>query len=176
MVQISENQIRKIDEGIVVDLPVQILACKPGVHELPRHFLSLLRNFFFLLLRECQFQFAYVVERVTDLMIDAEGDQNIRGEISVHMRVKIAVKLEISGNIGLEDRLGHIELIVLRLTHQCLGNRRNRSLHFHVSVRINIRHLGAAKAKNIHFLIIRIDIAGNLPPDNEIAVFIFTER
>ena len=54
-------------------------------------------------------------------MINAQGDQDIRPQVGIHMGMQVSPELVFPGNIALDDGPLDIELIVLGLTHQGLG-------------------------------------------------------
>ena len=100
-------------------------------------------------------------------MIDAERDQNVRREVAVHVRVQIGAELELARNIGLENGLCHREAVVRRLAHQRLRDGRDRGLHFHAPVRVDVRDLRVAEPENEHLLVISVDIARHLAADTK---------
>ena len=159
---IRQDEIRKIYEGVVVDPPGQVLAPQGGVRE------ALLRHRpppgqqSLLLRRAAEFQFSNVVERVTDLMVYAQCDQDIRVQIGIHVSMKICTEFIIPGNIGLDQSLPGAKSIVLGLAHQSLGDRRNRRLPFNSSVGIYIGYLGVTQTQDIDGPIGIVDITGNL--------------
>ena len=107
-------------------------------------------------------------------MHDAHGNQDVRHQVAIHMRMEIAVKLHFPADIRLEDRLSFTEPVIPGLAHQRLGNSRDRCLHLNPAIPVDICHLGIAKPEDPDFFILPIDVARHFAADHQHAFFILT--
>ena len=164
--RISQDQVRKVEEGIVVDAAFEIF---PGQRRIvqrlsgrrPRPLqLRLLR------LAAAQPQLFDVVQRIADLVADAERDQHIRLEVAAHVGVQIGAELAVAENIGLDDGFRHAQAVVLGLAHQSLGDGRDAGLHFHAAVREDVGDLGVAHAEDVELPVVAVDVAGHAAADD----------
>ena len=118
--QIPENQLREVDKCIVIDFPVQVLAGKRRILIPLCRLFSQPGELFRLLFGRNQSQLPDIVERIPDLMINSQRNQQIRGQIGIHMGVQIRPELALPENVCLDDGFGDVQLIILRLAHQRL--------------------------------------------------------
>ena len=170
MLQIQQNQIRKVDEGIVVDpsFPVsssQACQIQPCLHVAP-----LLRQIGLLGGRYRQLQLLDIVQRIADLMLDGQGDENVRMQIGISVGMQVCGELHLFPDIGLYQGFPERIFVVLGLAHEGLGNGRNQGIDFNFAVRVDVGKLGAVQPENVDPLTVALDIAGDPSRDDGSAV------
>ncbi len=107
-----------------------------------------------------------VVEGIPDLVGNAECDQDVRGEVSVHVGVQITPELDLPADVGLEDGLRLVVAVVLGLAHQGLGDGRDRGLPLNSAVRPDVGDLRVPEPKNVDLPVLPVDVGGHLAPDH----------
>ena len=173
---VAEYQVGKVDEGVVVDLAREVLAAQPAVREPDCDSLALLCKALLLLRGTAQAQLFDVVERIADLMEHAQRDQQIGVEVRVHVGVQVGAELVFAPYVGLDERFAHVKAVVLRLTHQRFGYRRNVCLAFDRPVGIDVRDLGVGKAQDVDLAVALVHIARHLSADDLQAVLSLAQR
>ena len=123
--RISQDQLREIDKGMVVNPPVPVLAGQAGFSQLFLCFSPALFQLRLLGRITLQSQFFDVVIGIAQLPHDAQGNQRVRRQVAVHVRMQVRMELALAADIGFHDRLGHPEPVVPGLAHQGFGNGRN---------------------------------------------------
>ena len=99
-------------------------------------------------------------------MDDAERDQRVRRQDTVHMGVQIRSELAVRADICLDDRFLNTETVILCLAHQRFGNGRNRGFQLHPAVGIDVGDFGIAKTQDIHTAVLPVHVTGNLVADH----------
>ena len=160
--QIIQNEIRKVDKRIVIDPPDLVLSLQGRILKAFRCLLPLLFQPDLLGRARNEPELFYIVQRVADLMTDAQRHEDIRIQVRIHMRMQIRPELMLPPDVGLHESFAKIQMIVLCLTHERLGNRRHIGLSLDLSVRIDIRHLRIIQTEDINFPVVPVYIAGNL--------------
>ena len=176
VLQIVQNQRGKVDIRIVIDFAVEIFSGQRAVTELLLCLLTLQHQGLHLFPGKPQIQLADIVQRVADLIHNPQGNQDIRRQNRIQMRMKIGAELAFGKDECFDNRLPLISRVILGLRHQCLGNRRNRSLHLDRSVGIHISHLGIGEAEHIHEAIVGIIVARHSAVDDQKVVLILAQR
>ena len=161
--RICQNKVREIDKGIVIDPAGQIFALQRRIREPLRGNSPSPGQDVFLGRGASQLQLPDIVKGITDLMVDPQGNQNIRIQVGVHMRMQVRAELIIPGDISLDQGLPGAQAVFFGLAHQGLGDGRYGSLAFNGPVRINICHLGVPQPEYIDRPVTVIYIAGDLP-------------
>ena len=164
VIGVRQDEIREIDEGVVVDPPGQIFPPQGRIREALSGHSPPPGQDFFLLRCAAQLQFAYVVEGITDLVVDAQGDQDVGIQIRVHVGVEVCAEFIVPWNICLDQCVPGTQVIIFGLAHQGLGDGRNGGLPLYGSVGINIGDFGVAQPQDIDSPVGVVDIAGNLSP------------
>ena len=176
VVQVVENQIGKINECVVIDPAVKILALQSAVPELCFRLPSLVSEHFHLEAVQAQLQLLDVVQGIADLMGNAQGNQHIRCKVCIHVGVQVRSELAGAQDIRLDHGLGKVEVVVLGLAHQGLGNGRNACLAFHPSIGKDVCHLGIPETEDIDFAVVAVNIAGNHTLDDLHPVMVIGKR
>ena len=113
-----------------------------------------------------QSQLLDIVIGIPQLAHNAQGNQCVRRQVAVHVRMQVRMELAFTADIGFHNRLGYTQLVVPGLAHQGFGDGWNRSLHLHPAVRENIGNLRVPQPQDIHFPVVPVIVAGNLIPDH----------
>ena len=168
--QIVQNQIRKINEHIVIDLTVFIFARQRTaagdefllcIHaQYPQHLL--------LFRAKAQLQLADVVERIADLMHNPERNQLVRRKSRIHMRMKIGTELAFRRNTGAYNGFRKRQLIVPRLRHQGFGNGRYLYIEMNVTIALDPGRLPVSERKQVKQTAVAIIVSRHNPLNNEI--------
>ena len=166
MGQIVQNQIGEIDKRVVVDLSGQIFSLQRGVGILLFHRFPLLCKPVLLPLGEGEPQLFDVVQRVADLVNDAQGDERVRGQVGIHVGMQIRAEFRLLQHVGLDDGPLGVQLVVLGLGHERLGNSGDRRLHLHPPIRIDIGDLGIAQPEDVKLSVVLVYVGGHLAPDD----------
>ena len=174
--EVVQDQVGEIDEGVVVYFSGEILARQRGIGKLTGHLFALRADLLFLTVRENESEFAHVVERIADLMCDAERDQDVRRQVAVHMRVQVAAEFVLTADIGLEDGFLHAVAVVFGLAHQRLGDGGNGRLALDPPIGKNIGDLCSAEAQDPHIPVVAIDVRRDLAADHLQALVVDGER
>ena len=167
---VAQNQIGKVDEGIVVDLAFPILSAEGGQIKASLHVFSLCIQHGLLCRRQTQAQLFHIVQRIADLMLDSQRDENIGIQIGVAVGVEVGGQLHFFRHIGFDQSFPEGILVILGLAHQCFGNSGNQRIDLDLAVGVDVCQLGAVETENIHPLPIAFDVAGNFPADNGFSV------
>ena len=125
---IAKNQFGKVYKGKVVDTALPMLPGQREIAQLQRRLLPGSFEVGMLLRGAAQAQLFDVVVGIADLVHDAQGDQQLRRQIAVHVGVQIRAEFALAADIGLDQGLLHAQAIVLGLAHQGFGDGRNRRL------------------------------------------------
>ncbi len=106
MIEIVQNQVCKVQIGHIL--------CLTGCSA---RFISGkgIQQILHLCIIDFQIQLADQIQRIADLMGNAKGNQGIRTQIGIHMRMQITVELAVRKYIRLEDRLIGSVFILLGL-------------------------------------------------------------
>ena len=160
--QIIQNEVRKVDKCIVIDPPDLVLSLQGRILKALRHLLPLLFQPGLLSRTGNEPELLYIVQRVADLMTDAQRYEDIRIQVRIHMRMQVGPELMLPPDVGLHEGLAKIQMIVLCLAHERLGNRRHVGLSLNFTVRINVRHLRIIQTEDIDLPVVPVYIAGNL--------------
>jgi hypothetical protein len=158
---VVQNQIGKVDVGVIVDFSRKIFAGQGGCLELARDRFTLLSDCRFLFIGQNKPQLPHVVKRIADLMGDSEGDEDVGSEVAVHMGVQIGAEFVFSPNIGLEDGFLLGQMIVFRLAHERLGDGRHGCFLLDASIRPDICDLGIAQTENPESAVLAVDVGGD---------------
>ena len=117
MVNIMQDQIRKVDERVVIDLADLIFSFEGRVSELRLDRLTLRSEGALLRLGQLQPEFFDVIERVADLVMDPQCNEKVRTQIRVHMGMQVRVEFIIVQNVGFNNGLLKIQPVILGLAH-----------------------------------------------------------
>ena len=176
VVRVCQNEVRKVDEGVVVDPAGQVLALEGRIRK------GLLCNASPLLQQgllgtgASELQLFDVIEGIADLVEDPQGDQDIRVQVGVHVGVEVRSELIVPGNVGLDQGLPGPQTVVLGLAHQGLGDGRDGGLALYGPVGIDVGHLGVPQPEDVDGTVGVVDIAGDSAPDHLEAVFVEFQR
>ncbi len=164
---VSEDQVGEVDEYLVVNLAVPVLSVREAVLHgrlRPRaasgQELRLRRG-------DLQLQLLDIVQRIAQLVDDAQGNQRVRRQVAVHMGMQVGMEFALRADIRLDDRLLLPGAVVLGLAHQGFGDCGNGGLHLHPAVRVDVGHLGIAQAEDVHPPVFPVKVAGDLPADHQ---------
>ena len=171
-VGIAENQLGEVDKGKVVDTALPTLPGQRDIAQLQRRLFSGSLKPLKLFRGAAQAQLLDVVVGIADLVHDAQGDQQLRRQVAVHVGVQIRMEFALAADIGLDKRLLHAQTVILGLAHQGFGDGGNRRLELHIPVGENVGDLRAAQAQNVHAAVAPIIVAGYLAPDDKQAVLV----
>ena len=105
-------------------------------------------------------------------MINPQRNQQVRGQIGIHVGVQVRPELALPENVGLDDGFGDVQLIILRLAHQRLREGGDGRFHLDAPVRIDIGHLCPAEAENIDLFVVCRDVARHPSADHQQTVVV----
>ena len=108
-------------------------------------------------------------------MVDAEGDEDVRIEVGVHVGVEVRPELAVTQDVGLYESLANVLPIVLGLAHQGLSDGRDVRLPLDAAVWIDVGDLRVEQAEDINHVVIAIDVAGQRAADYLEAVVVSLE-
>ena len=91
------------------------------------------------------------------------------------MRVQIRVKFQLIADVCLYDRLTDIQAVILRLTHEGLGDRRNVRLQLDLSIRTDICYFCITQPENIDFPVVSVNITGDISTYDQQSLLIFCQ-
>ena len=171
--KVAQYQIRKIDKGIVINAALPVMAGQRDLSERFFHLSPICFQTLQLIGSTFQLKLFDIIIGITDLVDNAQRDQDIGRKIPVHMGMQIGMELAVAADIRFDNGFLYPEAIILRLAHQRFGNGRNRSFQLNGSVRIDICNFGIAQPENIHPAVIAVIIAGDFIPDNFQTILIF---
>ena len=166
VLRVVQDEVREVDEGVVINFPVEVLAGQRRVRPALRLLRPSRREGGPLALRHAQAQLPDVIERISDLVADAQRDEDIRVEVRVHVRVQVRSELHVAEDVGLHERLADIQSVILGLAHERLRDGRDIGLALDRAVRVNVRDLGVPQPEDVHLAVGVVHIAGNLPADD----------
>ena len=164
--RVAQDQLGKVDEGMVVNPAVPVFSGQAGFSQFLFRRGPPLLQFCRLGQVAPQSQFFDVVIGITQLAHNAQGNQRVRRQVAVHMRMQVRAELALAADIGFHDRLGHAQLVFPCLAHQGLGNGGNRSLQLHPSVREDVGDLRVSQPQDVHLPVVPVVVTGNLVPDH----------
>ena len=170
--RVAEDQIGEIDKREVVNSALPMLSRQREIRQLFFAFSPPCLQLLKLVPGALQPQFFNIIVGIADLMNDPQGNQHIRGQIAVHMGVKIRPEFTVAPDIGFYDGLFNPEPVVLGLAHQGFGDCRDGGFPLYGSVGINIGHFRVAESENIHHPVVSVQVRGHFSPYYQQAVFI----
>ena len=169
---IAEDQLGKVEKGVVVDAALAMLAGELEIAELSLGLHAPRLQRFQLRGRAFQPQLLDIVIRIADLVADAQGDEHVRRQDAVHVGVQVGAELAVGADVGLHDGLLQPQPVVLGLAHQGFGNGGDGGLQLHPAVGVDVGDLGAAEAQDIHLPVVAVVVTGDLPADDLQPVFV----
>ena len=170
MGQVQQDQVCEVDEGIVIDLPLPVFSRQTGQIQPLLHFPALFLQKALLGIGKCQTQLFDVIKRIADLVLDGQGDEDIRTEIGVAVGMEVCGEFHFLPDIGLDQCLPEGKLVVLGLAHEGFCDGGDHGIDLNLAVRVDVRQLGSVQPENIDPLTVALDVAGNPARDDGSAI------
>ena len=170
MLDVVKDQICKVDIRMVINATVTVFSGQAFQIKSRNDRLSLLLDELLLLRRQFQTKLFDIIQRITDLVLDRQRDQNVCAQVRVSVRVQICGQLDMFRNVGFHHGLTERIFIIFCLTHQRLCDRRDHRIDFDLSVRINVGQFCSVQSENIDSLTVTLDVTWHLAHDRLLSV------